>query len=316
MTTGLATLAALLGGVALIVAGAEAFLAGLLGAARRYRVSPFFLTVVISGIELENVVAGVAANLAGFPGAAAGTFLGGTTFITLAVAGIGAVIAPVRAALPAAFLAITAVSGVPVLLLAWDGELSRRDGALLIAWFVAAILLLFQSTGGWLVAAEDDDDGKPSRRRPLLWLVGGLAAMTVGGELLGQGLQGALSRLGVSPTLLGNTAVAALTEAEELGRVAVPARRGRPEIAAANVGGTAIHFLSLNAGLLALVRPLPLDAATMQVHLPAAILAPAIFALVLAARGGISRGAGLLLAGLYLAYIGASLAEASGWAWG
>lgn len=316
MTTALAALAAFIGGIALIVAGAEAFLVGLFATARRFRVSAFFLTVVISGIEMENVVAGLAASLAGFPGAAAGTFLGGTTFIALAVAGLGAVIAPMRAALPAPFLAVTAISGVPLLLLAWDQELSRLDGLLLVAWFGAAILFLFRSTGGWLAAADDDDEGVSHRRWPLLWLVGGLAAMTIGGEFLGQGLQGALVRFGVSPTLLGNTAIAALTEAEELGRVAVPARRGRPEIAAANVGGTAVHFLSLNAGLLALARPLPLDAATMRIHLPAAVLAPAVFAAVVAVRGGISRGAGLLLAALYLAYIGASVAEVLDWLWG
>ena len=79
--------------------------------------------------------------------------------------------------------------------------------------------------------------------------------MTVGGELLGNGLRGIVSRFGVSPTLLGNTAIAALTEAEEIGRVAVPACRGRPDMAVANIGGTAIHFLTLNAGILAVVLP-------------------------------------------------------------
>jgi len=44
------------------------------------------------GFELENLAAGIA-NAKGLPGAAAGTFLGGTTFLTLAV---GAVISPIQ----------------------------------------------------------------------------------------------------------------------------------------------------------------------------------------------------------------------------
>jgi Ca2+/Na+ antiporter len=48
----------------------------------------------------------------------------------------------------------------------------------------------------------------------------------------------------VSATLLGNTAVAASVEAEELARVALPARRGRANVALANVLGTVVHFIA------------------------------------------------------------------------
>jgi hypothetical protein len=59
-----------------------------------------------------------------------------------------------------------------------------------------------------------------------------------------------VSHLGISQTLLGNTALAATVEAEELARVAVPARRGRPELALGNIAGTIVHFAALNAGLI------------------------------------------------------------------
>ena len=82
---GLVAVLLLAGGVAVVVAGAELFFDGLLATAARLRVSPFLLTVVISGLELENLAAGIAANAKGLPGAAAGTFLGGTTFLALAM---------------------------------------------------------------------------------------------------------------------------------------------------------------------------------------------------------------------------------------
>src|SRR5215212_4841681 len=133
MPSGLVSLALLAIGLGLIILGAEAFFAGLLGAARRLGVSTFFLTLLISGLEVENIAAGLAANIAGFPGAAAGTFLGGTTFITLGVAGLGAVLVPFRASLPRAFFLTSAFAGAPLALLALDGTLSRVDGAILIA---------------------------------------------------------------------------------------------------------------------------------------------------------------------------------------
>jgi Ca2+/Na+ antiporter len=66
-------------GLALVVAGAELFLDGLVHSVTRLRLPAFAIVVVISGFELENLAAGIAANPKGFPGAAAGTFLGGTT---------------------------------------------------------------------------------------------------------------------------------------------------------------------------------------------------------------------------------------------
>ena len=120
-------LGALALGIALVVGGADLFLDGLLGLGSRLRVSPFVLTVLISGFELENLAAGIAANAKGLPGAAAGTVFGGVTFLALGVAGIGALIAPIRASLPRAFLLWTAAAPLPTLLLSLDGDLSRLD---------------------------------------------------------------------------------------------------------------------------------------------------------------------------------------------
>ena len=307
MPSGLVSVALLGAGIAVIVLGAEAFFAGLLGTARRLGISTFFLTLLISGLEVENIAAGLAANFAGFPGAAAGTFLGGTTFITLGVAGLGAVLVPFRVSLPREFLLTTAFAGAPLALLAADRTLSRLDGGILIATFCVSMVVLHRSTGGVTGDEPDADDDSQGKRHPWVWLLGGLGAMTVGGELLGNGLHGIVSRFGVSPTLLGNTAIAALTEAEEIGRVAVPARRGRPDMATANIGGTAIHFLTLNAGILAVVLPLRLDDATMHLHLPAAVVAPAVYCLILVLRGGLGRREGVLLVACYVAYLAAAV---------
>ena len=290
-------LALLVGGLVLVVVGAELFLEGLLAAAARLGVSAFGLTALVSGFELENIAAGIAANVKGLENAAAGTFLGGTTFLALAVAGLGALVAPLRAQLPPAVLAWTAAAPMPLLLLALDGEVSRLDGGLLLGWFVLAMAGLWRAGRGLL--------GVPVERKRfiLLRVLFGLALLTAAGEMLGEGLRRVVSRFGVSETLLGNTAIAASVEAEEVARVAVPAQRGRGDIALGNIVGTIVHFIAFNAGVIALVRPLDLDSASRWLHLPVAAASPVFLVFLLAWRGSLGRAAGALLVGLYVAYV-------------
>src|SRR5215207_6266160 len=117
----------LAGGIVLVVVGAEFFLDGVLAVASRLGVSASLLTAIVSGFELENLAAGIAANARGLSGAAAGTFLGGTTFLALGVSGLAALVAPIRARLPRAALAWTVVSPLPLVAFAADGRLSRLD---------------------------------------------------------------------------------------------------------------------------------------------------------------------------------------------
>lgn len=292
----------LLVGVALVVVGADAFFRGLLALAARLRLPAFIVTVVLSGFELENLAAGIAANAKGLPGAAAGTFLGGTTFLAAGVAGLGALIAPMQSRLPRPALAWTAAAPVPLLLLALDGTLSRLDGGLLVLWFLVALTGLARS-GRSLLPAEPAE----ARRRPFVLLLAGLGVLTLGGELLGEGIRKTVSQVGVSATLLGNTAVAASVEAEELARVALPARRGRPDVALGNVLGTVVHFIAFNAGVIALVQPLPIDAATRHLHLPAAVVATAALCALLATRNGLGRLEGGVLLALYATYLAVAI---------
>ncbi|MFL5893950.1 MAG: sodium:calcium antiporter [Thermoleophilaceae bacterium] len=290
-------------GVGVVVGGAELFFDGLLATAARLRVSPFVLTVVISGLELENLAAGIAANAKGLPGAAAGTFLGGTTFLALAVSSIGALIAPARRGLPGRALAWTALAPLPLVALASDGRLSRLDGGLLVAWFGVALAGMVRAAPAELA---DPAAARP-RRFGVLRMAGGLALLGAGGAVLGDGLRRVVERIGVSDTVLGNTAVAAAVEAEEIGRPIAAARRGRGDLALANVTGTIVHFAALNAGVIALVRPLPLQGPSRWLHLPAASVATLLLALVVWRRGGLGRPEGLLLLTLYVAYVTAAI---------
>jgi len=177
------------------------------------------------------------------------------------------------------------------------------DGGILIAWFAIALGGLLRS-GRRLLEPE----ALERKRRPFAWLLGGLAILTAGGELLAEGIRGVVERLGVSQTVLGNTVVAASVEAEEVARVAAPSRRGRGDLALGNIAGTIVHFAAFNAGVIAVVKPLELDAATRDLHLPVALGATLVLCATLALRRGLTRPVGALFLSLYGAYIAAAIA--------
>jgi cation:H+ antiporter len=292
-------------GLALVVGGAELFFDGLLASAARWGLSPFVLTVVVSGFELENLVAGIATDLKGLGNAAAGTFLGGTTFLALGVAGLSAVVVPIRAALPGSVLLWSASAPLPLLALGSDGDLSRLDGLMLLLWATVAI-------GGIAYAGRSLPGSEAeSVSHPLLRMLGGLTVLTGGGVALGDGLHRVVTHFGISQSLLGNTAIAAAVEVEEVSRVAVPTRHGRGDVALGNVFGTIAHFAAFNAGLIALVRPIQLDSVSRHLHLPVAAASVLLLVGLTRWHRGLARLDGALLLALYGGYVAAAISLSS-----
>jgi cation:H+ antiporter len=289
-------------GLALIVAGAELFFDGLVATAARVGISAFVLTVAISGLELENLAAGIAANLKGLGNVAAGTFIGGTTFLALGVTGLAAVISPIRAALPGSVLLWAAAAPLPLLVLGLDGDFSRLDGLLLVIWAAVAI-------GGMAYAGRElHGEQPPARRRhPVLSLIAGLGIVSGAGVVLGEGLHRVVTNLGISQSLLGNTALAASVEIEEVGRVVVPTRHGRGDIAIGNIFGTIAHFAAFNAGIIALIRPIDLDAASRDLHLPVSAASVLVLVSIMAWRRGVNRVDGAVLLILYGVYVATAI---------
>ena len=166
-------------GLVVVVAGADLFVDGLLPAAERLRISPYALVVVLSGLELENLAAGIGLDLRGLGSAAAGTFLGGTTFLALAVPGVAALIAPIDGRFPLPLLVWAAAAPVPVFALGLDGNLSRLDGAVLVGWFGVALYGIARSGRALLASATIE-----RRSFPLARLIVGLGAITGAGVML------------------------------------------------------------------------------------------------------------------------------------
>ena len=77
------------------------------------------------------------------------------------------------------------------------GTRSRRtpltvDGVILVACVI--VMLVIARTGRGIIAGPDDDD--EAKTRPLVRMLAGLAALSVGGEVLGEGIRATVSRFG------------------------------------------------------------------------------------------------------------------------
>ncbi|GLI28250.1 sodium:calcium antiporter [Agromyces rhizosphaerae] len=139
---------------------------------------------------------------------------------------------------------------------------------------------------------------------PVVAFLAGLVALVVGAELLVRGGSRLAERLGVSPMVVGVTVVAFGTSVPELAIGIDAAVQGSGALVVGNIAGTNILNILLILGLVALVRPVKVTAATLRVDLPT-MVGVSVLALLLALDGTYGRidGGVLLLVGVAYATV-------------
>jgi len=302
--------AAFVGGIALVVAATDRLVDALLGLAGALGLTAFTVSAVVSGMEAENVAVGLAAAARGNAAVALGTAYGGAMVMLCWALGLGAVIAPLRVRLPRTAVLLLPLSALAAGLPAWFAVTPRWTGAGLLAVFVVALALLARAARRHrflAVAAADEVATGRSLSRVIGWTAVALLLLAVGGDVVAWGAGGLVSALGLSAGFVGMVLTPLGIEAEEIVRQVVPARRGRPDIAAGNAVGTVLWFLLFNLGLIALVVPVAVPPRVRLLDWPAVVVA-AVVACAFLLRGRVGRLEGAVLLGIGLAYAAAQLA--------
>lgn len=296
-------------GLVLVLAFSEQLVKATVGVAQVAGLSTFLIAVVFLGFDPENLAVGAVGAQRDAVGLALGTVLGSAMVAVALAFGTAAVLAPMRfAAVPRPILALTAGTAALFGALAADGRLSRIDGAILLTAYPLAVAVLVGLGHRGVTVVPSGEIGEtldqPSARRPLwavLVLLGCLAGIAAGGELLVYGAQQLLGRFGLSQTAVGMSVLALALSAEELGRTVPAARQGRPEIAVGNLVGSVLGFFCFNAGIIALIRPLDLGPVTHRFYLPVTLGAVVLVCALLLTRL-LTRTAGVLLVAVYLGF--------------
>ncbi|WP_331488469.1 calcium/sodium antiporter [Butyricicoccus sp. Marseille-Q5471] len=295
-------------GFVLLVVGADKFVAGASAAARRLGVPALIvgLTVVAFGTSAPELAVSVTAAMSGANEIAVGNVVGSNIFNLLVVAGLSAVLCPLaldRDILRRDWPLSMAAAAILTAMVAWNGDISRLEGLVLLALFAGLMVLQLRpalQNRAALLAQKDENEVQMKPSLIAVNIVIGLAAIILGGQLAVNGATGIARMFGLSETLIGLTIVAIGTSLPELVTSLVAARRGQNDIAMGNVIGSNLFNILLILGVSAVISPISV--------LPTAVIDGAILLVVSllfylpARKGTLSRPVGAVMALTYVAY--------------
>ena len=267
----------LIGGLILILLGANGLTDGAASVAKRFRIPPIVigLTIVAFGTSAPELTVSVSSALKGSADIAIGNVVGSNIFNTLMIVGCTALFAPIvitrntlRKEIPLCIL-----SSIVLLICANDvfldkapeNILNRVDGLLLLCFFVIFMGYTFaiaskpatmEQQAEHPVIEEETEIKSLPWWQSILYIIGGLAALIYGGQLFVDGATGIARNLGVSESIIGLTLVAGGTSLPELATSIVAALKKNPEIAIGNVIGSNLFNIFFVLGCSASITPL------------------------------------------------------------
>jgi cation:H+ antiporter len=306
--------ALVLGGLILLIWGADRFVAGAAATARNLGLAPMLigLTIVAFGTSAPEVLVSVAAALRENSGLAVGNAIGSNIANIGLVLGGAVLLRPMGVHSAVLRRELPILLGVTLLglLLLLDNRLGRLDGMILLVTLLLVMAWLVRSGLRGNAIAETMDLGLPepmTMAGALAWTVLGLVLLLAGAQLLVLGAESLARTLGVPDLIIGLTVVAIGTSLPELAVTVLAALRNQHDLALGNIIGSNIFNLLAVIGVAGLIHPAALDPGVLTVHLPV-MLALTAAVLVMAynwrGRSLLTRPEGLALLLTFFAYHG------------
>nr|WP_272888933.1 calcium/sodium antiporter [Stutzerimonas stutzeri] len=308
----------LIAGLVLLVAGAEVLVRGAAKLAAQFGISPLVigLTVVAFGTSAPETAVSVQAALNGSGDIAIGNVVGSNIANVLLILGMTALVAPLVVSRQLIRLDVPIMIGASLVTfgLAWDGELSRIDGALLFTAVVVYTLFLIISSRREKAAEVDDEFAKefgldePAKPHAGLinagLVIAGLVLLVVGSNFLVEGAVALARALGLSELVIGLTVIAIGTSLPELATSIMAAFRGERDIAVGNIVGSNIFNLLCVLGLASLVSPQAIGVSSnaLAFDFPVMIAVAVACLPIFFAGYCIKRWEGALFVAYYVAY--------------
>lgn len=303
----------LLGGLTLIILGANGLTDGASSIAKRFNIPSIVigLTIVAFGTSMPELTVSISSALKGSADIAIGNVVGSNIFNVFMIVGVTAVVAPIavttntlRKEIPLCILSsvVLLVCANDLLLDgATENILTTSDGIVLLCFF--AIFLGYTFAIASAGNAGGEEIKQMSVWKSTLFILGGLTALVLGGQCFVGGATGVARAMGVSESIIGLTLVAGGTSLPELATSVVAALKKNPEIAIGNVIGSNLFNVFLVLGCSATITPMRLGGITNFDLLT--LLASGIllwFFGVFFRKQTITRAEGAILIGCYVIY--------------
>lgn len=260
----------LIGGLALILLGANGLTDGAASVAKRFEISDLVigLTIVAFGTSAPELAISVMSSLQGSAEMAIGNVVGSNVFNVLMIIGCTALVSPMKVdkgimskEIPLVILAslVLACFANDRLLDGGDVDvISRIDGLVLLGFF----LIFMRYTFSMAKHGGSQEEGPKVKLLPIwlstLYIIGGLLGLVFGGQLFVDGASGVARALGVSESIIGLTLVAGGTSLPELATSITAALKKNPGIAIGNVIGSNLFNIFFVLGCSASIAPLPM----------------------------------------------------------
>jgi cation:H+ antiporter len=266
----------LIGGLVLILIGATGLTDGSATMARRLGVTDMVigLTVVAFGTSAPELAISIMSACQHNAELAIGNVVGSNVFNVCAIIGITALVKPIKLShsvmvneiplVVLSALALLVLGNAPLLDGASERVLTRTGGIILLLFFLVFMRYTFAAAKTANATDPAAQSGASYKDMPIwkavLYVILGLAALVIGGDIFVDGASGIARSLGVSDAVIGLTIVAAGTSLPELATAIVAATKGHTDIAVGNVIGSNIFNIFLVAGCTATITPLTFGA--------------------------------------------------------
>lgn len=308
--------ALVIAGLILLLVGGDLLVRGAVALANHYGVPPLIigLTVVAFGTSAPELMVSLQSAFAGVPGIAVGNVVGSNIANVLLVLGVPAIIAPILCNQSGVRRNTLMMVGATLvfILFAQSGEFSRGNG--IIMTFLLVMFLVYSGRRAMKSdnpeANLEEVEGIPdSRKKTILFLIGGLIGLPLGAELMVNGATDIAAAFHVSDAVIGLTIVALGTSLPELATTVVAAMRGRSDVAIGNVIGSNMFNILAILGITAMVKPLPVPENFLNFDLWILLAVTMVLVPVALFHVAISRIIGVLFVAAYLVYILTVLAQ-------
>lgn len=260
-------LAAIIGGLILLVWSADRFVEGAACAAHHFGMAPLLIGIVVIGFgtSAPEMIVSASSALSGSPGIALGNAYGSNITNIALILGFTAIIKPllvhsdvIKKELPI-LIVVTALSAY----LVYDTNITRVDAIILLAVFTAymawTVFSAMRNKNDPLISdvnAELNAIPQMTLGKSVMWLVVGLILLIVSSQFLVWGAVEVAKFFGVSDLVIGLTIVAVGTSLPELASSIAAARKGEVDLALGNIIGSNLFNTLAVVGIAGAIQPM------------------------------------------------------------